>query len=54
MSTTIVGSDFSEEITRVEVIDENGRAYVNWEVEDLQLHVQDSGRTLKLFVRKIT
>ena len=38
-------------ITRVEVIDENGRSYVNWkEDNDITLSYQDDGRTLKVFV----
>jgi hypothetical protein len=40
-------------ITRVEVIDENGRSYVNWEEDnDITLSHQDDGRTLKVFVNK--
>ena len=38
-------------ITRIEVIDENGRSYVNWEEDnDITLSYQDDGRTLKVFV----
>ena len=38
-------------ITRVEVIDENGRSYVNWKPTNrIELQVQDKGRTLKVFV----
>ena len=38
-------------ITRVEVIDENGRSYVNWEEDnDITVSYQDDGRTLKVFV----
>ena len=41
-------------ITRVEVIDENGRSYVNWkEDNDITLSYQDDGRTLKVFVNTI-
>ena len=40
-------------ITRVEVIDENGRSYVNWEDDnDITASHQDGGRTLKVFVNK--
>ena len=39
-----------DSINRVEVIDENGRAYVNMSVETLTSSVQDNGQTLKLFV----
>lgn len=38
-------------INRVEVIDENGRSYVNWkQTNRIELQVQDNGRTLKVFV----
>lgn len=38
-------------INRVEVIDENGRSYVNWKKTNrTELQVQDNGRTLKVFV----
>ena len=41
-------------ITRVEVIDENGRSYVNWEEDnDITVSYQDDGRTLKVFVNKV-
>lgn len=44
--------DFSK-VTRVEVIDENGRAYVRgsaYRNAVVRVSVQDDGRTLKLFV----
>jgi hypothetical protein len=40
-------------ITRVEVIDDNGRSYVNHNVE-VELSYQDDARTLKLFLKKRT
>ena len=41
-------------ITRIEVIDENGRSYVNWEDDnDVSWQFQDDGRTLKVFVNKV-
>lgn len=41
----------TEMINRVEVIDENGRSYVNWKSSNrTELHIQDYGRTLKVFV----
>ena len=41
-------------ITRVEVIDENGRSYVNWEDDNnVSWQFQDDGRTLKVFVNKV-
>jgi hypothetical protein len=40
-------------VTRVEVIDENGRSYVKYGVE-VELSYQDSAQTLKLFLKKRT
>jgi len=37
-------------ISRLEVIDDNGRSYVNVDVESIQNSIQDDGRTLKIFV----
>jgi hypothetical protein len=37
------------EVTRVEVIDENGRVYTKWNCS-VELSYQDNGRTLKLFI----
>lgn len=42
--------DFSK-VTRVEVIDSNGRAYVAYDV-DTTVMLQDDGRTLKVFVER--
>lgn len=40
-------------ITRIEVIDENGRSYVNrGDDNDVSYQLQDDGRTLKVFVNK--
>lgn len=36
-------------VTRVEVIDETGRRYGRWNCR-VDMHLQDDGRTLKLFV----
>lgn len=44
--------DFSK-VTRVEVIDSNGRAYVAYDVEPT-IMLQDGGRTLKVFVDRKT
>lgn len=38
------------DVTRVEVIDETGRAYTRWRVS-VELSTQDQGRTLKMFVK---
>ncbi len=41
-------------ITRIEVIDENGRHYVNYEDDnDVIYQLQDDGRTLKVFVNTV-
>ena len=37
-------------VNRVEVIDNDGRRYTKYNVTDVQLHLQDDERTLKLFV----
>ena len=39
-----------EKVTRLEVIDESGRAYVRWNLESIQVSFQDNNRTLKIFV----
>lgn len=40
-------------VTRVEVIDELGRSYVNWnEFNKIELQLQDDGKTLKIFIYK--
>ena len=41
--------DFSK-VTRVEVIDNDGRRYVKYNVKSVELQLQDEERTLKLFV----
>jgi len=42
-------NSFSD-VTRVEVIDNNGRSYTkNW-VDKVEMQLQDDGKTLKLFV----
>ena len=40
----------TDKITRVEVIDENGRSYTKYGVTDVQLILQDDERTLKIFL----
>ena len=40
-------------VNRVEVIDENGRSYVNWKsTNKVKLQLQDDGQTLKIFISK--
>jgi hypothetical protein len=41
-------------ITRVEIIDGEGRSYVNWKDDnDVSWQFQDDGKTLKVFVNKV-
>jgi hypothetical protein len=39
-----------KDVTRVEVIDDNGRAYVGYGLDSVSHWVQDDGQTLKIFV----
>jgi len=44
-------TDSFSNVTRVEVIDNNGRSYTkNW-VDKVEMQLQDDGKTLKLFVQ---
>jgi len=36
-------------VTRLEVIDDKGRSYVNMNVKSMEFSHQDEGRTLKIF-----
>ena len=38
------------EATRVEVITNNGREFVQYECSDVQVSLQDDGQTIKLFL----
>jgi hypothetical protein len=42
--------DYVQNITRVELIDGSGRVYVNMNVGEVILSLQDNKRTLKIFV----
>ncbi len=45
--------DSNYKITRVEVIDQNGRSYVNWDKSNhVYTQLQDEGRTLKVFISR--
>ncbi len=37
-------------ITRLEVIDEQGRAYANYNISSIEFSLQDGSRTLKIFI----
>lgn len=39
-----------EDVTRFEVIDNTGRAYVKYGVKDIEMSFQDNCKTLKIFV----
>ena len=41
---------FTEGVTRLEVIDSEGRSYTNYLVRNITFSLQDDGKTLKLFV----
>lgn len=41
----------TNKVTRFEVIDETGRAYIRYSV-DVKVSLQDDGRTLKVFVQE--
>ena len=44
--------DTGNKVTRLEVIDnETGREYVNYGIDEIQLHFQDNGKTLKIFIK---
>ena len=38
-------------VTRVEVISENGRDYVNAQCSNVRIATQDDGRTIKIFLQ---
>ena len=43
----------TSKVNRVEVIDQNGRAYVQWDKREaitVECQLQDEGRTLKVFI----
>lgn len=43
----------TDKVNRVEVIDKNGRSYVNWRSDNkVELSLQDNGRTLKVFIKE--
>lgn len=40
-------------VTRVEVIDNSGRAYTEYNAADVQISFQDDGKTLKVFLKNL-
>ena len=45
----VARSKKQNDVTRLEVIDNNGRQYVMWDCK-VELSYQDDGKTLKIFV----
>jgi hypothetical protein len=45
------GFTVKPEVTRVEVIDDDGRQFVRWGIPEVALSYQDDGRTLKIFLK---
>jgi hypothetical protein len=40
-------------VTRVEVVDQNGRSYTNWSKDNqVELSLQDNGKTIKVFITR--
>lgn len=50
-STLDLGSRETSKVTRLEVIDEEGRVYSRWDAR-IYLDYQDGGKTLKIFVEQ--
>ena len=46
-----VDESLLDKVKRVEVIDSKGRAYGAFGIKGVEIHLQDEGRTLKVFVR---
>ena len=44
--------DSLKKVSRVDVIDASGRAYVKYGVDDVRFDIQDNGRTLKIFIKE--
>jgi hypothetical protein len=42
------------EVTRVEVITNNGHEFVRYDCSDVQMSLQDDGRTIKVFLKEPT
>jgi hypothetical protein len=44
-------SDDLSSVTRFEIIDNEGRSYVKYGIENIELTLQDDGSTLKIFLK---
>lgn len=42
----------TDNITRLTIVNDNGRALEEWGINSLRLDIQDAGRTLKIFYTK--
>ena len=43
----------SSKVTRVEVIDQDGRSYTNWNIHNkVEVSLQDDNKTLKVFISR--
>ena len=43
-----------DKVTRIEIIDQDGRSYVNWDDNNkVELSFQDDERTLKVFISRV-
>jgi hypothetical protein len=43
-----------DKVTRIEIIDQKGRSYVNWDDNNkVELSFQDDERTLKVFISRV-
>ena len=42
---------YDNKVNRVEVIDNTGRAYTKYNVENVYCQLQDDGKTLKMFLK---
>lgn len=47
----MINQNETSQVTRLEVIDNDGRSYVKYNIEKIQFSLQDDDRTLKLFVK---
>lgn len=45
-----IDKNLLDKVKRVEVIDKQGRAYGAFGVKEVEIQLQDEGRTLKVFV----
>ena len=47
-------NDKLDKVTRVEVIDHNGRSYMNWDKNNkIKVSLQDDDRTMKIFIYQL-